>query len=139
MGAWWYGRLSPDPAAPDPLQQTRPDIFSVLENKFYLDEVYEATIVRGHAAWARACNWADFWIWNSLMLATMFATLGLAWCSRVFDEYGLNFSFDRLCSGLREGGGWTSRWQNGRVQFYLRFIGVGVAVLCLLLIWGCRA
>jgi hypothetical protein len=29
-----------------------------------------------------------------------------------------------------------SRWQNGRVQTYLRVIGVALVVLVLFLIWG---
>ncbi len=32
-----------------------------------------------------------------------------------------------------------SRLQSGRVQTYLRLIGVALAVLVLFLIWGCRA
>ena len=32
-----------------------------------------------------------------------------------------------------------SRLQGGRVQNYLRVIGVALAVLVLFLLWGCRA
>jgi NADH-quinone oxidoreductase subunit L len=139
LGWSWYGRMSTDTAVADPMRRARPDIYSLLENKFYVDEIYESTVVRAHQGWGKICVWADTWLWNGVVQASAYATLGLSWCSRVFDEYGLNFSFDRLCGGLRRGGGWTSRWQNGRVQFYLRFIGVGVALLALLLIWGFRA
>jgi len=138
LGAWLYGNRSSQPGELDPLERTRPDIYSLLERKLYVDEVYEATVVRGHDAWGRFCAWADAWVWNGLTQAAAYGALGLAWCSRFFDEYGLNLSFDRLCSGLRFGGGWTSGWQNGRIQFYLRFIAVGVVILGLLLIWGFR-
>ena len=38
-----------------------------------------------------------------------------------------------------QGGGLLSRLQNGRVQSYLRVIGIALAALVLFLIWGCRA
>ena len=40
---------------------------------------------------------------------------------------------------MTEGGTLMSRLQSGRVQSYLRLIGVALTVLVLLLIWGCRA
>ena len=46
--------------------------------------------------------------------------------------------FDESCKGLTFGGKSLSELQNGRVQDYLRVIGVALAVLALLLIWGCR-
>ena len=51
----------------------------------------------------------------------------------------INLGFDGGCDGVRGGGGLLSRLQNGRVQSYLRVIGVALAVLLLLLMWGCRA
>jgi len=51
----------------------------------------------------------------------------------------VNLGFDESCRGLTEGGTLMSRLQNGRVQNYLRVIGVALAVLVLLLVWGCRA
>ena len=59
--------------------------------------------------------------------------------NRLFDEYVVNLGFDKSCRGLTEGGSLISRVQNGRVQNYLRIIGVGLAALVLLLIWGCHA
>jgi NADH-quinone oxidoreductase subunit L len=64
--------------------------------------------------------------------------LGLAWLDRFIDEYVVNLGFDKGCQELREGGGFLSRLQGGQVQFYLRAIGIGLAVLVLLLTWGCR-
>ena len=55
------------------------------------------------------------------------------------DEYVVNLGFDEGCRGLRRGGGWMSRLQSGRVQNYLRVIGVALVALLLFLIWGCGA
>ena len=44
--------------------------------------------------------------------------------------------FDEACQGLSQGGRLMSLLQDGRVQHYLRLIGVGLAVLTLFLVWG---
>ena len=64
--------------------------------------------------------------------------LGLSWLSRFIDEYVVNLGFDESCRRLRCGGGWMSRLQDGRVQNYLRVIGVALTVLVLVLLWGCK-
>ena len=67
------------------------------------------------------------------------AVVGLSWVNRFFDEEVVNRSFDEGCRRLTGGGSWMSRLQDGRVQNYLRVIGVALTVLVLFLIWGCRA
>ena len=42
----------------------RPDIFALLRRKYFVDEVYEATVIRFNAWWASACDWLDSWVWN---------------------------------------------------------------------------
>jgi hypothetical protein len=59
--------------------------------------------------------------------------------NRVLDEQLVNRGFDETCRLIAGGGGLLSRFQNGRVQNYLRALGLGLAVLVLLLIWGCGA
>jgi len=50
----------------------------------------------------------------------------------------VNLGFDQGCEQFRHGGGLLSRLQDGRVQNYLRVIGVALAAMVLFLIWGCR-
>jgi hypothetical protein len=50
----------------------------------------------------------------------------------------VNGGFDRVTRGLRRSGTTAARAQTGQIQTYLRVIGVGVAVLVLLLAWGCK-
>jgi NADH-quinone oxidoreductase subunit L len=54
----------------------------------------------------------------------------------MFDEYVVNLGFDEGCRGVSRGGKLMSRLQDGRVQNYLRVIGVGLVVLVLILVWG---
>jgi hypothetical protein len=57
----------------------------------------------------------------------------------VLDEQGVNRGFDETCRRISDGGGFLSAFQNGRVQSYLRTLGLAMTVLVLVLIWGCRA
>jgi NADH-quinone oxidoreductase subunit L len=58
--------------------------------------------------------------------------------NRAFDEFVINLGFDRSCGGVSLGGRVMSRLQDGRVQNYLRIIGLALAVLVLFLLWGCQ-
>ena len=51
----------------------------------------------------------------------------------------VNLGFDEGCKRAMLGGSVMARFQDGRVQNYLRVIGVALTALVLLLIWGCRA
>ncbi|HXT12053.1 MAG TPA: NADH-quinone oxidoreductase subunit L [Candidatus Angelobacter sp.] len=137
IGWWLYGRRPLQQSEePDPLEVMRPDIFHLLENKYYVDEIYEHTIIAFNAWFARMCDALDFWIWNGLVQLIAFGTIGLSWVSRFCDEYVVNLGFDEGCKGAVLGGKGLSRLQDGRVQNYLRVIGIAMAVLALLLIWG---
>ena len=103
-----------------------------------MDEIYENSVVWFNAWWARACDWLDRFVWDGVVRLMAFAVIGLSWVNRFFDEYVVNFGFDESCRRLTEGGSLMSRLQNGRVQNYLRIIGIALTVLVLFLIWGCR-
>jgi len=62
----------------------------------------------------------------------------LSWVSRAFDEHAINPGFDQGCRRFTAGGAFMSRLQDGRVQRYLRVIGVAAVALVLALLWGCR-
>ena len=138
-GAWWlYGRAPAKTAdAPDPLEEIHAGTFDALRNKFFVDELYEATIVRFNASFARFCHWLDSVVLDTLVLIVSYLVLGLSWLNRIIDEYVVNLGFDEVCRRLRRGGGLLSRLQDGQVQNYLSVIGLALTVLLLLLTWGC--
>ena len=70
------------------------------------------------------------------MALVSFVTLGFAWVNRAFDEWVINRGFDQSCERVSQGGKFMSQLQGGRVQIYLRVIGVALVVLVLFLIWG---
>jgi NADH-quinone oxidoreductase subunit L len=138
-GYWLYGRVPLSRVAqPDALERVWPNLFKLWERKYYVDEVYEWAVVGLNARWAATCDWLDRWLWGGAVRALAYIVIGFSWLNRFIDEYVVNLGFDEGCEGLSWGGKLLSRLQNGRVQNYLRVIGLGLTVLVLLLIWGCR-
>ena len=137
LGWWLYGKRQRKTAAEaDVLEVARPDIFALLKNKFFIDELYEATVIRFNAWFASACDFMDRVIFGGLVWILSGAVVGLGWLYRVTDEFVVNLGFDAGCEGLRRGGGGLSKLHTGRVQTYLRVIGVALVVLIIFLVWG---
>jgi NADH-quinone oxidoreductase subunit L len=140
LGWWLYGWLPVRSAdQPDALERFQPEVFALLRNKYFVDEIYQATVIRFNAWGARACDWLDYWVWNGVVQLFSLLVVGFAWLNRSFDEYVVNPGFDEGCRRFTRGGALMSRLQSGQVQAYLRLIGVALAVLVLFLIWGCHA
>jgi NADH-quinone oxidoreductase subunit L len=138
LGGLVYGLLQADAAEKnDVLESMYPSAFGILRDKFYIDELYEATVVRANAGFCRFCHWLDSVVLDTLVLAVSYLVVGLSWLNRIIDEYVVNLGFDAACQRLRNGGGFLSRLQDGQVQNYLRVLALALTVLLLLLTWGC--
>ena len=135
LGYLIYGRRVLSATGPDPLQMVSATAFKALANRLYIDELYAATLVRGLAALGRLSAWVD----RTILQGAVNSTAGLSvFVSRVsdgMDRFLLNFGFDSSCNALREYGGGLSSLQTGRVQGYLRVIGVGMVVLLAVIGW----
>jgi NADH-quinone oxidoreductase subunit L len=136
-GGLVYGLLQSDSGEKnDVLESSFPISFGVLRDKFHVDELYEATVVRAHAAFCRFCHWMDSVVLETLVRIVSGFVVGLSWLNRFIDEYVVNLGFDAACQRLRNGGGFFSRLQDGQLQNYLRVLALGLTVLLLLLTWG---
>jgi NADH-quinone oxidoreductase subunit L len=139
LGWWLYGRRPLDSAeSPDALAMRWPAVYRVLAGKFFVDELYEATVVRWHAGWARVCDLLDRWLWGGAVLALQGIAWGLSWVSKVLDEFGINLGFDLVCGRVRRAAGLTATLQDGRLPNYLRALALALALLLLLLTWGVK-
>jgi NADH-quinone oxidoreductase subunit L len=123
----------------DPIEAALPLPFEWLRRKFFVDELYGRTVVAWHDRFAGWCRRLEEQLFEGLVSVTVYGVLGISWFNRLVDEYVVNFGFDRGCDGLRKGGRRLGSLQNGRVQDYLRALGLAFTVLLLLLAWGCRA
>jgi NADH-quinone oxidoreductase subunit L len=132
-----YAKVAaPSSRETDPLEKTLPAVFRLLQNKFYMDEIYAATVIRLNTAFSICADWLDRVIWAGAVNAVSGLTVLCALFNRAMDELGINGGFDFGCEGLRGAGGFLSWAQNGRVQRYLRIVGLAFSLLVLALIWG---
>ena len=125
------------PRQSDPLQKYFPSVFHLLQNKFFIDELYAATVLRVNTAFSFTADWMDRVIWSGAVNAVAGLTGLCATINRSLDEFGVNAGFDFGCEGLRGAGGFLAWVQNGSIQRYLRIVGLAFCLLLLVLIWGC--
>ena len=142
IGSAWalYSKISDQPAeSSDPLEKLPFRIFNLFRNKFFIDELYEYTVLRLNAAVTHFADWLDRAVWGGIVKAFSSLTVGLSWFSRTVDEQVVNLGFDQGCESVRDSSRTLSKIQDGKVQHYLRYIGIALVVLALALIWGCRS
>src|SRR5665213_346554 len=140
LGLGWilYGRKITHADQTDPLRQLQPLIFSALSHAFYIDVLYAATIVRLNTALAHLSAWFDRWIWNGVVQIVSYVVLGAPYMDRFIDNCAVNAAFDEGCTTVSRGGRALSLLQAGRVQNYLRLLGLGFVVLVVILLWGTK-
>ena len=139
LGWWLYGIEPPTRASDkDELEHYVPAQFGWLRDRFYIDEFYQATVIRWHAWFGELCLWFDRRVLTLLVSIVTLITLAFSWMSRFIDEYLVNPGFDRGCKEVRRGGGFFSGLQGGQVQEYLRAIGIALVVFILILFVGNR-
>jgi NADH-quinone oxidoreductase subunit L len=137
IGLGWlmYRKIATRATETDPLEQTQPVLFRFLENKMWLDELYERTVVALSRMAARWSDWMDRYVWDGLVRA--FGGLGQIFgiFSANFDERGINAGVDEATSSTRGLGRLMSALHSGQIQNYLRIVGVSVLALLILYAW----
>jgi NADH-quinone oxidoreductase subunit L len=137
LGWWFYGRRPIERASdPDPLERLQPALFHALEQRLYVDEIYEFTVIRFARGAAVFSDLLDRLVWNGAVQLVSALVIAAAWVDSSLDTYVVNSGFDESCRGVLRGGRLMSRLENGRVQNYLRIIGIALAAFTVFLLWG---
>ncbi|MDB6059010.1 MAG: NADH:ubiquinone oxidoreductase, rane subunit, partial [Verrucomicrobiales bacterium] len=121
----------------DPIAKSFPSVYRLLERKFFVDEFYEATVIRLNAVLSKTCAWFDDNIWGGLVSLVSNVVLLISNISRESDEKLVNNGFDEGCATVRDGAWLLSKIQNGQIQRYMRAIGLAMCLLVIVLLWGC--
>ncbi|MGC2163838.1 MAG: NADH-quinone oxidoreductase subunit L, partial [Silvibacterium sp.] len=137
LGWWFYGRKPiASVSAQDALERLQPSVFHALAKRLYVDEFYGLTVIRLARWGSQLFDWMDRWIWNGVVQMIAWIVTGIAWMDSSLDTYVVNTGFDEGCEGFVQGGRLMSRLQNGRVQNYLRVLGIALIALALFLFWS---
>ncbi|MDD5466968.1 MAG: NADH-quinone oxidoreductase subunit L [Anaerolineales bacterium] len=139
--AWWiYGRrgetLAAHPtarAADDPLRQALGPLFTLLHNKYYVDELYGYIVVEPYQALSRfLAEVVDWAFWHDWFHDSVLAG-GYRWLTRLLAvriDLGI---IDAIANGLGEATRWASqllrRVQTGYVRNYALSVFFGVVLI----------
>lgn len=140
LGWWFYGRRPMgDASEPDALEKLQPRVFAALRGRLYVDELYGATVVRLVRWSAVLADVLDRFVLAGLAGLTVLLVNGLGHIDNSMDRHAVNGGFDLGCRELATGGRWFAAWQSGRVQTYLRSIGIALIVFAVMLLWWGKA
>ncbi len=129
---WFFYRNA---GAVDPLAQRQPALFRFLENKMWLDELYEQTVVAGGRLAARSSDWLDRYLWDGLARLIGGAGDLVGALTKGVDERGINASADGASTGTRGLGRFVSILHSGQIQTYLAAVGISMLALLFLYAW----
>ena len=118
------------------MERLQPQIFNLLRNGYFVDQFYEATVIRFNALFASFCDWLERWVWGGAVRFMTQVVVGISGVNRSLDTFVVDSTFDQGCRNVTRGGQLLSRLQSGRIQSYLRIVGIAFAALVLFLIWG---
>jgi NADH-quinone oxidoreductase subunit L len=134
--SWWvYGKVVNRSDAPDPMSTRLGGLWKFLENAMGFDAIYQKFIINPLAFIAGGIDMVERMVFVPLMGLAEIFTKGLGRITRATDEAAINRGFDVTCTGLKQRAATTSVAQTGRVQAYLRAIGLGMSLLLVLYLW----
>jgi NADH-quinone oxidoreductase subunit L len=132
--AWYVHLVRPD--LPQRFVRRWRGAHALLCNQFYVDELYDATIVRGTLTAARGLRVIDRRVVDAGIDGLASLTQVGAWVSHMFDKYLV----DAVVNGMAHGAGRTSfllrRLQTGLVQNYALLMVFGLVAFLTLYLFG---
>ena len=117
---------------PDNVAGRLKPLYQLSYNKWYFDEIYDATFVAGTLAFSRILNWFDQYIVDGIVNGTATVTRTFSYVSGKFDTYVVDglVNFVAYLSGLI--GLFFRAFQTGRVQTYIVFVIFSLVILLFL-------
>src|SRR5437763_3448426 len=131
IGIWIYRRAGET----DPIQHAQPALFRFLENKMWIDEIYDRTVIALSWILARLSDWMDLHVWDGLVRGVGAVGQFLARLTTGADERVINAGVDEGTIGAQGFGRVISRWHSGQIQTYLGAVALGMLALVLLYAW----
>ena len=106
--------------------------FVLLQNKYYVDEIYAAYVVRPFMALRLALANVDTWIVDGFVNAAGVLTRTVSWINGAIDAYLVDGLVNLVAGGVLGAGEKIRRVQTGRIQNYVYGLLGGVVVLAVL-------
>jgi NADH-quinone oxidoreductase subunit L len=112
----YYDNKSTVPAR---LKETFPRAWALVFNKYYVDELYQATVVRGSLLFSRAMYWLDQNLIDAIVNFFGFLGRAVAYVDAAIDKYVVDGLVNGVGNAIWNGGRALRRLQTGHIQVYL--------------------
>ncbi|MBI5343702.1 MAG: NADH-quinone oxidoreductase subunit L [Deltaproteobacteria bacterium] len=123
---YWFGWINPDKVA----SSCRP-VHTFLLNKWYFDELYEATAINGTKALSRALGWFDLHVVDGLVNLVAQMGVWVSWLVGKFDNAVVDGAVNGVATVTIESGSFFRRIQTGKLYHYVFVLAGGVLIIYL--------
>ncbi|MFO0759500.1 MAG: NADH-quinone oxidoreductase subunit L [Byssovorax sp.] len=106
--------------------------FTLTQNKYYVDEIYAATVVKGFMALRLVFAEMDRWIVDGLVNGLSVAARAASWVTGAIDTYIVDGAVNFVAQGTLNAGDKLRTLQTGRIQNYVYGLLGGVAFFSIL-------
>lgn len=118
-----------EPDLPRILMERMRGVYTLLVNKYWVDEIYRALIIRP-LLWFSNFLWNfDQWVVDGLVNASGWITLAESWISEKFDIYIVDGTVNSVSTTLNAGAWRLRKLQTGAIQNYVLAVVGGIVVL----------
>jgi NADH-quinone oxidoreductase subunit L len=127
FGVYLFGWVDPARVA----NSLKP-LYNFLLNKWYFDELYEATVISGSKAVSRGLAWFDLYVVDGLV--NLAARLGvfLSWLVGIFDNKVVDGAVDGVATVTIASGSVLRRLQTGKLYHYVFALAGGALMIFLI-------
>ncbi|HYH07008.1 MAG TPA: NADH-quinone oxidoreductase subunit L [Thermoanaerobaculia bacterium] len=130
--AWRFYKRDPQWSTPKRLATSFAPVHHLLENKYFVDELYGRTVIGGTLILCRILWWFDRWIVDGIVNGVRHLTvIGLGHGSSIFDKYVVDGAVNGVGASARGGSMMFRRMQSGLVQNYALIMGGGIVLIAM--------
>ena len=129
--AWWMYR-GRESRVPGRVAARLPAVHRWIYNKYFVDELYQATFVRAFMAVSRTASWIDQHLIDALVNLVGAGTRLVAVIDGLIDTYLVDGAVNFVGNFTRAAGRQVRRMQTGRIPQYLAGVAAGAVVLIVL-------
>jgi len=116
---------------PVKVASTLKPVHTFLVNKWYFDELYEATAVNGTKALSRALGWFDLTVVDGLVNLCAHLGVWFSYLTGKFDNYVVDGAVNGVADVTIGSGSFFRRFQTGKLYHYVFILAGGVLIIFL--------
>ncbi len=107
-----------------------PGLHRLVFNKYYIDELYQSTMINGSVIFSKICGWFDTYIIDGLVNLIAYIGRLFSWLNGLHDTYVIDGAVNGLANLSGKFGQTIRQVQTGRIQTYIYILlGGGLTLI----------